>query len=206
MGELTNFLNLLGGTVVHRFFRLVNPVLTAVLLVASPASASVQSNVSSPQTHIQSSPQSVPDWTFTFAIDSAGKPIKPGTAAPKVFSYGICKGTFQRLVNRSGFLDWGAQSSCTASNNYFYLHSIRVELYDSCLIGLCIFFDKIRSIVSPAGSNYSRVATANGHDYCVGNRPENSRTYEQRATVTIRDVVYGPFAQQAGIHNCDIQP
>ena len=47
---------------------------------------------------------------------------------------------------------------------------------------------------------------ANGFDLCRGTKFENSRTYEQRVYVTIRDVTFGPFAQQTGIPTCDIQP
>lgn len=145
-------------------------------------------------------------WSFRFPIDSKGNPRKPGQPSPHVFSFGICKGYFQKITREGAYLVWGAQSSCTASDNRYYLHKLRVDLYDSCLYGVCIFFQKTESIVSPASSNYSRVATVNGYDLCRGTKSENSRTYEQRVYVTVRDVKYGPFAQQSGIPYCDINP
>jgi hypothetical protein len=147
-----------------------------------------------------------PDWSFSFAYDALGKRLPNGILSPKAFGYAFCKGSFQPLVKRAAYLDWGAQSSCTASNNYFHLHQVRVELYDSCLGPLCLRFEKIKQIYSPASSNYSRVATANGHDFCRGRTAANSRTYEQRVFVIVRYEYFGPFAQQSGIANCDIQP
>lgn len=145
-------------------------------------------------------------WSFRFPIDSKGNPQKPGQPSPHAFSFGICTGYFQKIAKEGNHLVWGAQSSCTASDNRYYLHKLRVDLYDSCLYGACIFFQKTKSLVSPASSNYSRVATVNGYDLCRGTKSENSRTYEQRVYVTVRDVKYGPFAQQSGIPYCDIKP
>lgn len=145
-------------------------------------------------------------WSFEFAVDASGNPIEPSASTTKAFGYGICSGSFQNVTKQGNNLVWGAQSSCTASNNFFYLHQVRVDLYDTCLYGFCIFFEKTKTIVSPSSSNYSRVATANGYDYCKGRTAANSRTYEQRVYVTIRDITFGPFAQQSGVPNCDIQP
>jgi hypothetical protein len=145
-------------------------------------------------------------WNFKFPIDAKGNPLQTSGPTPNAFGYGICKGTFQPLTKQSRYLVWGAQSTCTASNNFFYLHRVRVDLYDTCLYGLCIFFEKTKSLASPSSSNYSRVATVNGHDYCKGVKDVNSRTYEQRVYVTIRDIDFGPFAQQVGVQNCDIKP
>lgn len=170
----------------------------------SPSPISVDTKaISSPMLSSDSKSQS---WNFEFPIDSSGNPQKPGQATPKAFSFGICTGSFQNIVKQGAYLVWGAQSACTASNNIYYLHQVRVDLYDSCLYGLCIFFEKTKSMVSPSSSSYSRVATVNGYDLCRGTKFENSRTYEQRVYVTIRDVTYGPFAQQSGIPYCDIQP
>ena len=155
---------------------------------------------------IPSSDSKRSSWNIVFPIDSSGNPQKPGQASPKAFGFGICTGSFQNIVKQGAYLVWGAQSACTASNNIYYLHQVRVDLYDSCLYGLCIFFEKTKSMVSPSSSNYSRVATVNGYDLCRGTKYENSRTYEQRVYVTIRDVTYGPFAQQSGIPYCDIHP
>jgi hypothetical protein len=145
-------------------------------------------------------------WSFAFPIDRSGNPLNPNQPNVKAFGYGICSGSFQNLAKQGSFLIWGAQSSCTASNNFFYLHQVKVDLYDSCLYGLCIFFEKNKTIVSPVSSNYSRVATANVYDFCKGRERVNSRTYEQRVYVTIRDITFGPFAQLSGVPNCDIQP
>ena len=176
---------------------------TMSLMVFGSATAAVSAHTDVAAT---SDKKPTPDWSFRFALDAAGRPVPPGKVATKAFGYGICRGTFQALVARSGYLDWGAQSACTASNNFFYLHRVRVELYDSCLTGICLRFEKTKVIYSPSSSNYSRIATANGHDYCRANKPQNSRTYEQRVFITIRDIDFGPFAQQSGIHNCDIKP
>jgi hypothetical protein len=176
---------------------------TLYLVAFGSATSAVSVNAAVAAT---SDKEPTPDWSFRFAIDSSGRPIPPGKVSPKAFGYGICRGTFQGLVARSGYLDWGAQSACTASNNLYYLHRVRVELYDSCLTGICLRFEKTKVIHSPSSSNYSRIATANGHDYCRAKKPENSRTYEQRVFVTIRDIDFGPFAQQSGIRNCDINP
>lgn len=190
----------------QKIWRLLAIALAAselTLMTLGPATAATSVNRGVAKT---SDNASTLDWSFNFAIDSSGKPIPPGRVSPKVFGYGICRGTFQPIAARSGYLDWGAQSACTASNSFFYLHRVRVELYDSCLIGICLKFEKTKVIYSPSASNYSRIATANGHDYCRARKTENSRTYEQRVFVTIRDIDFGPFAQQSGIHNCDIKP
>ncbi len=146
------------------------------------------------------------DWSFTFPIDEAGNPIPQIGPSTRVFGAGISAGHFTDIHLEGNYLVWGAQSSCVASNNQFYLHQVKVELHDSCLYGICIFFEKIKTIYSLASSNYSRVATASGRDYCLGRTSGNSRTYEQRVWVTIRSVTYGVHAQTVGIPNCDINP
>jgi hypothetical protein len=190
----------------RRSFHLTSVVL-AIIFSTAPFGVKVLAVESKHQElQIHKSQDKAPDWSFSFAYDSRGKRLPNGILSPKAFGYAFCKGSFQPLVKRVGYLDWGAQGSCTASNNYFHLHQVRVDLYDSCLGPLCLRFEKIKNIYSPASSNYSRVATANGHDFCRGRTAANSRTYEQRVFVIVRDEYFGPFAQQAGIANCDIQP
>lgn len=183
-----------------------------VILLGSGASLAAEPTAHA-RSKITASPTQSPkdaswqsSWSFRFALDAKGQPLRDGELSPKAFGYGICKGSFQNLAKQGHYLVWGAQSSCTASNNFFYLHQVRVELYDSCLYGLCVFFEKTKTIFSSAASNYSRVATVNGHDFCKGSKVANSRTYEQRVYVTIRDIEFGPFAQQAGVLRCDITP
>ena len=193
---------------IHRLLPIASVLLLLSVTGASPVFA-VGESPESPSSKGSSVQIAKPDnstWSFEFAVDASGNPIESSASTAKAFGYGICSGSFQNVTKQGNHLVWGAQSSCTASNNFFYLHQVRVDLYDSCLYGFCIFFEKTKTIVSPASSNYSRVATANGYDYCKGRSPANSRTYEQRVYVTIRDITFGPFAQQSGVPNCDIQP
>lgn len=151
-------------------------------------------------------PEGSTEWQFSFPLEADELATNAFGPATRAFGAGIFTGKFDELHVESGYLIWGAQSSCTASNNQFYLHKVKVELHDSCLYGLCIIFEKIKTIYSPSYSNYSRVATASGRDYCLGGTWGNSRTYEQRVWVTVRSVTYGIFAQTAGVPNCDINP
>jgi hypothetical protein len=104
--------------------------------------------------------------------------------------YGGEDGTWVIAFPTQGGLDKPGKSSHTsASGDFDY--------------GFCLgYFNNIRKV-----SNYSRVATASGQDYCIDSSSGADRTYEQRVMVTVRSVTYGPYWQRDRvIDNCDIDP
>ena len=60
-------------------------------------------------------------WVLDLAPASALNQMSASAVSPQ-FSYGFCTGYFNKPSHVASYLQWGAQSSCTASNGQYYLH------------------------------------------------------------------------------------
>jgi len=148
-------------------------------------------------------------WVINLDPDATADTTKlqTGKAVAAQFSYGGCAGYFIHPHKVGGYLEWGGSDNCVASNNQYYLHRVTVALYDTCVGPLCVALGYIKTINSSAAQNFNNVAVVNGYDYCVGQQASNGRTYEQKVTVTVRSVQYGPFWDRGNVvKNCDISP
>jgi hypothetical protein len=138
-----------------------------------------------------------------WVLDLGPVPTKGGIST-QAFSYGFCTGYFNTPAHVSNYLQWGGQSSCSASNGQYYLHRVTAALYDTCIGPFCVILTYRATATSPSSSNFNRVATAYGARTCNNG---NGRTYEQKVNVTVRSVAYGPYWQRGVVVNtCSVAP
>lgn len=154
--------------------------------------------------------QEGPDGVGTFYADDYAWVLDLGPSAPKrvasthAFSFGFCTGYFNTPTHVSNYLQWGGQSSCSASNGQYYLHKVNAALYDTCIGPFCAILTYRMTATSPTSADFSSVATAYGAMVCVNG---GGRTYEQKVDVIVRSVAYGPFWQRGVVvDTCSVAP
>lgn len=135
------------------------------------------------------------DWVIVPA-SAAGSRMQPA------WNVGVCTGTFHMPRKVGSVLEWGGQNSCSGTASV-YLHSIRVQLRETCIGPFCIKFENLWAYTSPSSKNYSRVVNVTVDSACI---KSDGRRYDLVATVTLRSNQYRFNSRPVDVTNCNVHP